>query len=155
MSQPYKTPQKSRLAIQFVVCWSGGKGIKNISEDKNGNSLVLDTSVITRFSLIRDRYKRRRSPSRTPSSDETPGRKTDKGSADHDNKRVEKDSVEGGKKSTKVEKNKKPKGSKLFKKTNKDRDEGGSASNGGGKAVAGSVDYWNDERAKLGLKPLK
>lgn len=48
---------------------------------------------------------------------------------------------------------KKPKGSKLFKQHKKDGGDGGGK--GGGKASTGSVEFWNDERAKLGLKPLK
>lgn len=73
------------------------------------------------------------------------------GSSTNQDAQAEEDSAAAGavKISTKA---KKPKGSKLFKQSKKDEGEG---SGRGGKATTGSVEFWNEERARLGLKPLK
>lgn len=66
-------------------------------------------------------------------------------------KRKEKKSTKGGKKY-----------GSLFKSSKADRDNGRSKSddpaeggNAESKVLEGSAEYWNDQRAKLGLKPLK
>lgn len=112
-------------------------------------SIKRSTNSWTSFNRGRDRSysrspsrerKRRRSRSPSLSSDRPP---SVGGTPD--------DAHKTAKKETKA---KKPKGSKLFKEPKKqDEDIGGGG--GGGKAPAGSVEFWNDERAKLGLKPLK
>lgn len=103
-------------------------------------------------SPTRERKRRRsRSPSTPPRPRETPDRQKDKSKNEDDEGENKK---ETNKEKAGVVKAKKPKGSKLFKQIKKDEDEvdGGDKE---GKAAAGSVEYWNDERAKLGLKPLK
>lgn len=98
----------------------------------------------------RDR-KRRRSRSASPPSRrdkrETPDTRGKEQGADSDRDDAPAKKAPSGKA-------KKAKGSKLFKQTK--RDEGdGVDDRDGGKPATGSVDYWNEERAKLGLKPLK
>lgn len=114
------------------------------------------------------RYRKRRR-SRSPSSspprrERSPARKHGGGSEDKDGagdkvedgkgkKAEEEEAAAAAAAEKKPTKAKKPKGSKLFKQPKKDGEDGGGGK--GGKATTGSVEFWNDERAKLGLKPLK
>lgn len=98
-------------------------------------------------SPARERKRRRsRSPSTPPrdGSHERNGKDT--------SRPAKKDRDEEGAQAP-LSKPKKPKGSKLFKQPKKG--PGGEEGGRGGKASTGSVEFWNDERAKLGLKPLK
>ena len=102
----------------------------------------------------RDR-KRRRSTSLDQES--PPYIRKNKASVDYEKQRVEEDDPTASASKGAKEKKKQPKGTKLFKQQpSKDDDRRRSNANlNSAKAATGSVEYWNDERAKLGLKPLK
>lgn len=109
-------------------------------------------------SPVRDRKRRRSRSLSTPPRRETPEKKArDSGAASgkRGREKTENESdgdKDGVAKKAPLSKAKKTKGSKLFKQSKKD-DGGGNERDS--KAATGSVEYWNEERAKLGLKPLK
>lgn len=104
-------------------------------------------------SSVQERKRRRSQSSSSASLESHPSKKRpvedhddDKGAAGEDN------TADMGKSSQKRKRDKRPKGSKLFKQA---AEEHGNGDGKATKASTGTVEYWNDERAKLGLKPLK